>query len=163
MSSTPVRPARPPDVPAVVAMVHELAAFEESAQQCHLNADQLHTALFGPEPALFGHVGEAEDRSLQGFTLWFRNFSTWEGVHGIYLEDLYVRPAARGGGLGRALLRTLAEVCVERGYRRLDWSVLHWNPARAFYAGLGAEALTEWIPYRLEGAALHGLADGPTG
>jgi GNAT superfamily N-acetyltransferase len=153
-----IRPVRPDDVPAVVAMVHELAAFEEAAKQCHLTAGQLHEALFRPGAALFGHVAEAEDRSLQGVALWFLDFSTWEGVHGIYLEDLYVRPQARGGGLGRALLAELASVCVERGYRRLDWWVLHWNPARAFYAGLGATAMTDWIPYRLQGAALTALA-----
>ena len=153
-----IRPVRPSDVPAVVGMVHELAAFEKAAGSCHLTGEQLHAALFGPEPALFGHVAEAPDRSLPGFALWFLNFSTWEGVHGIHLEDLYVRPEARGDGVGRALLATLAGVCVERGYRRLDWWVLHWNPARAFYAGLGATAMTDWIPYRLEGDALTGLA-----
>jgi len=159
--STPaatIRPVRPFDVPAVVAMVHELAAFEEAADQCHLTGAQLHAALFGPAPALFGHVAEAADRSLQGLALWFLNFSTWEGVHGIYLEDLYVRPEARGAGVGRALLAALAGICVERGYRRLDWAVLHWNPARAFYAGVGGAAQTDWIPYRLEGRALHDLA-----
>ena len=82
-------------------------------------------------------------------SLWFLNFSTWEGAHGIYLEDLYVRPAARGTGAGRALLAELAAICVERGYRRLDWWVLHWNPAREFYHAIGAKAMDEWVPYRL--------------
>jgi GNAT superfamily N-acetyltransferase len=93
-----------------------------------------------------------------GFALWFLNFSTWEGVHGIYLEDLYVRPAARGTGAGRLLLATLAAICVERGYRRLEWWMIKWNPAAGFYASIGAVQMDEWVPYRLAGPALHGLA-----
>jgi GNAT superfamily N-acetyltransferase len=95
-----------------------------------------------------------------GCALWFLNFSTWQGVHGIYLEDLYVRPVARGAGVGRALLATLAELCVQRGYARLDWWVLHWNPAREFYHTIGAEPMDEWLPYRLTGPALASLAAG---
>ncbi|MDQ7907246.1 GNAT family N-acetyltransferase [Phytohabitans sp. ZYX-F-186] len=142
-------------------MVHELAEFERAPEQCHLTEPQLHTALFGPQPALFGHVavrGGAPSGDIIGYALWFLNFSTWEGVHGIYLEDLYVRPAARRTGAGRLLLTTLARICVERGYQRLDWWVLHWNPARDFYGALGAAAMDEWIPYRLSGPALHKLA-----
>jgi GNAT superfamily N-acetyltransferase len=90
--------------------------------------------------------------------LWFLNFSTWRGVHGVYLEDLYVRPSARGAGVGRALLATLAAVCAERGYERLDWWVLHWNPAREFYHSIEAVAMDEWVPYRLTGPALQTLA-----
>jgi GNAT superfamily N-acetyltransferase len=105
-------------------------------------------------------VAVLDDDLPVGFSLWFLNFSTWEGAHGIYLEDLYVRPQARGSGAGRALLTTLAAICVERGYRRLDWWVLHWNPARDFYAAVGATAMDEWIPYRLEGDALRRLAAG---
>jgi GNAT superfamily N-acetyltransferase len=149
-------------VPAVVAMVHELAEYERAPEKCHLTGPQLHTALFGPQPALFGHVAVDPDDVPVGFALWFLNFSTWEGVHGIYLEDLYVRPAARGSGAGRALLATLAGICVERGCRRLDWWVLNWNPARDFYATIGATAMDEWIPYRLTGDALHRLAQGAT-
>ncbi|TDC54330.1 GNAT family N-acetyltransferase [Micromonospora sp. KC207] len=157
--STPtVRPARPEDAPAVVAMVHELAEYERAADQCHLTTGQLTGALFGPAPALFGHVAVDEaDRPL-GFALWFLNFSTWAGVHGIYLEDLYVRPEARGTGAGRQLLATLAAICVERGYRRLDWSMIHWNPAARFYASIGASPMEEWVPYRLTGPALAALA-----
>jgi GNAT superfamily N-acetyltransferase len=153
-----VRPVRPDDVPAVVAMVHELAEYERAADECHLTEPQLHTALFADRPALFGHVAVEPDGVPVGFALWFLNFSTFEGVHGIYLEDLYVRPTARGSGAGRALLATLAGICVERGYRRLDWWVLHWNPARGFYAAIGAAAKDEWIPYRIEGDALRRLA-----
>ncbi|MGB2569736.1 GNAT family N-acetyltransferase [Micromonospora citrea] len=139
-------------------MVHELAEYERAPEQCHLTEGQLHAALFGPSPALFGHVAvDADDRPL-GFALWFLNFSTWEGVHGVYLEDLYVRPEARGTGAGRALLATLAALCVERGYRRLDWWMIHWNPAARFYASIGAEQMREWLPYRLTGPALHALA-----
>jgi GNAT superfamily N-acetyltransferase len=97
-----------------------------------------------------------------GVALWFLNFSTWAGVHGIYLEDLYVRPTARGTGAGRALLAELARLCVERGYERLDWAVLHWNPARDFYGAIGAVPMDEWIPYRLAGAPLR-LVAGPAG
>ncbi|MEV0428349.1 GNAT family N-acetyltransferase [Micromonospora sp. NPDC049836] len=153
-----IRPARPEDVPAVVAMVHELADYERAPEQCHLTEEQLTVALFGPAPALFGHVAvDAADQPI-GFALWFLNFSTWAGVHGIYLEDLYVRPAARGTGAGRRLLATLAAICVERGYRRLDWWMINWNPAARFYAAIGATPMDEWVPYRLTGPALHALA-----
>ena len=97
-----------------------------------------------------------------GFALWFLNFSTWAGVHGIYLEDLYVRPAARGTGAGRLLLATLADICVRRGYRRLEWWMIDWNPAAGFYASIGAEQMSEWVPYRLSGAALRELAGHAT-
>jgi GNAT superfamily N-acetyltransferase len=153
-----IRPVRPQDVPAVVSMVHELAEFEAAAAECFLTEDQLHSALFAPQPAVYAHVAIDGDECV-GFALWFLNFSTWEGVHGIYLEDLYVRPTVRGRGAGRALLAELARLCLERGYKRLDWWVLHWNPARDFYAALGAKAMDAWIPYRLEGDPLRSLAD----
>ncbi len=152
-----IRPVKPADVPAVVAMVHELAEFERAPDQCRLTEAQLHAALFNPAPALFGHVA-CQDGEPVGFTLWFLNFSTWRGVHGIYLEDLYVRPSARGTGAGRALLAALAQVCAERGYERMDWWVLHWNPAREFYHAVDAVAMDEWVPYRLTGPALRALA-----
>lgn len=158
--STPrysIQPVRPQDVPAVVAMVHELAEYERAPEQCHITEPQLTAALFGPTPALYGHVAFDESGLPVAMTLWFLNFSTWEGVHGIYLEDLYVRPVARGHGLGKAMLATVAGVCVERGYPRLDWWVLNWNPAREFYHALGAVAMDEWVPYRLTGDALNGL------
>jgi GNAT superfamily N-acetyltransferase len=155
-----IRPARPSDVPAVVSMVHELAAYERAPEQCHLTAEQLDAALFAPAPALFGHVAVAATDEPYGFALWFLNYSTWEGVHGIYLEDLFVRPQARGSGAGRALLAALAGICVDRGYRRLDWWVLRWNPAREFYASIGAKPMDEWVPYRLDGDALRSLATG---
>ena len=139
-------------------MVHELAEFERAPGSCRLTEEQLNAALFASRPALFGHVVvDAADRP-QGYALWFVTFSTWEGVHGIGLEDLYVRPEARRGGAGRALLARLAALCVERGYSRVDWGVLDWNPARDFYHRLGAQPLDGWLPYRLTGAALRDLA-----
>jgi GNAT superfamily N-acetyltransferase len=140
-------------------MVHELAEFERAAAQCHLTREQLHTALSGPAPALFGHVAVGPDDVPLGFALWFLSFSTWEGVHGIFLEDLYVRPQARGSGAGRALVATLAALCLQRGYQRLEWAVLTWNPALDFYAALGAVVMHEWSPHRLSGAALVKLAE----
>jgi GNAT superfamily N-acetyltransferase len=175
-----IRPARPEDVPAVVAMVHELAEYERAAEQCHLTTEQLTSALFASAPgrgvasdapswssrttapALFGHVAvDAHDEPV-GFALWFLNFSTWAGVHGIHLEDLYVRPAARGTGAGRLLLAALADICVRRGYQRLEWWMIDWNPAAGFYASIGAEQMSEWVPYRLSGAALRELAEHAT-
>ena len=100
-------------------------------------------------------AGEEEDRRVVGMALWFLTFSTWTGRHGIHLEDLFVEPAHRGSGLGKALLTTLAQVCCERGYRRLEWKVLRWNaPSIAFYESLGAHPQVEWETYRLDGAAL---------
>lgn len=150
-----IRRITEPDVPAVVELVHELARYENAAEQCQLTSASLHTALFGNKPALFGHVAEV-DRHVAGFALWFLNFSTWEGVHGIYLEDLFVQPAYRGRGLGKTLLRTLAAESVHQGYARLEWSVLNWNePAIQFYTAAGALPLDEWTGYRLTGAALR--------
>jgi GNAT superfamily N-acetyltransferase len=152
-----IRRIEPTDVPAVVEMVHELAAFERSPLECHLTEAQLRSALFARTPALFGHLAEVAHEPV-GFALWFLNFSTWRGVHGIYLEDLYVRPTARGGGVGQALLATLAAICAERGYERLEWWVLEWNPARRFYDAIGATPMHEWVPYRLTGEPLRSLA-----
>jgi GNAT superfamily N-acetyltransferase len=157
MSDPRIRRASKEDVPAMVGLVYELAEFERAPDECHLTDDQLRTALFCESPALFGHVAEI-DGAVVGCALWFLNFSTWHGVHGIYLEDLYVQPQHRGGGLGRALLAALAEECVERGYTRLQWWVLNWNPAIDFYTALGAAPMDEWTVYRLTGDALAELA-----
>lgn len=154
-----IRPVRPADVDAVVGMVHELAVYEKAADQCHLNGDQFRAALFAEHPALFGHVAVGEDGAVVGMALWFLSYSTWDGVHGLHLEDLYVRPEHRGGGHGRALLAALAGVCVERGYTRLGWGVLTWNaPSLGFYRALGAEAMDEWTTMRLSGPPLRRLA-----
>jgi GNAT superfamily N-acetyltransferase len=153
-----VRPVRPDDVPAVVGLVRELAEYEKALDEVRLTEEQLHASLFGERPALFGHVAE-KDGAVVGVALWFLNFSTWRGTHGIYLEDLYVQPHHRGAGLGRELLRTLAAECVERGYSRLEWSVLDWNaPSIAFYEAQGAIPMDEWTVFRLTDEALRTFA-----
>jgi GNAT superfamily N-acetyltransferase len=154
-----IRAVTPDDVPAVVALVYELAEYERLIELCHLTEDQLTAALFGPSPALFGLVA-IDDGTVVGYALYFLNFSTWEGVHGIYLEDLYVHPDQRGSGLGRALLTGLAGVANERGYARVEWSVLDWNaPSIAFYRSLGAEPMDGWTVFRLTGPALRRAAE----
>lgn len=175
-----IRPATPADVPEIHAMVRELAEYEKALSDAKATEQQLHDALFGEHPAVFAHVAEEGDGggavggdgvgggrragggagggAIVGFALWFRNFSTWNGTHGIYLEDLYVRPHARGAGHGKALLTELARICVERGYGRLEWSVLDWNePSIAFYRALGAVAMDGWTVHRLDGGALASL------
>ncbi|MEW2345524.1 MULTISPECIES: GNAT family N-acetyltransferase [Streptomyces] len=156
-----IRDATPDDVPVLHAMIRELAAYEKEPEQARATEEQLREALFGERPAVFAHVAEADGEPV-GFALWFLNFSTWRGVHGIYLEDLYVRPHARGGGHGRALLTELARICVARGYERLEWAVLNWNaPSIGFYESLGARPQDEWTTYRLTDGALAAL--GGTG
>jgi GNAT superfamily N-acetyltransferase len=153
-----VRSIRPDDVPAVVGLVRELADYERALHEVRLTEEQLTRCLFGDSPALFGHVAE-DDGAVVGVALWFLNFSTWRGTHGIYLEDLFVQPRHRGKGLGKELLRTLAAVCVERGYSRLEWSVLDWNtPSIEFYEAAGALPLDEWTVFRLTDDALTDFA-----
>jgi GNAT superfamily N-acetyltransferase len=154
-----IRTATPADIPVIHALVRELADYEKALDEAKATPEQLHEALFGAHPAAFAHIAEDDTTGEPvGFTLWFLNFSTWRGVHGIYLEDLYVRPQARGGGHGKALLRELARICVERGYERLEWSVLNWNaPSIAFYEALGARPQDEWTVYRLTDEALGAL------
>ena len=155
-----VRPIRPDDVPAVVGLVRELAEYEKALHEVRLTEEQLHDRLFGEDPKLFGHVVEVDGRVVC-MALWFLNFSTWRGTHGIYLEDLFVQPQHRGSGLGRELLRTLAALCVERGYSRLEWSVLDWNtPSIDFYRAAGALPMDEWTVFRLTDDALQGFAAG---
>ncbi|MEW9516791.1 GNAT family N-acetyltransferase [Streptomyces tubercidicus] len=154
-----IREATPGDVPAILAMIGELAAYERAPEAAQATEPQLTEALFGPQPAAFALIAEDGDAPV-GFALWFRNFSTWTGTHGVYLEDLYVRPEARGGGHGKALLGALAEICVARGYERFEWSVLDWNePSIGFYRSIGAQPMDEWTVFRLTGKALHNLAD----
>jgi GNAT superfamily N-acetyltransferase len=153
-----IRAARPDDVPEIVAMVHELAAYERSAAECALTQAALASSLFADHPAAFAHVALDAAGNAAGFALWFLNYSTWTGTHGVYLEDLFVRPGHRGSGLGRQLLAELARICVDRGYHRLQWWVLDWNPATDFYRKLGAEPMQEWTVYRLAGQPLHALA-----
>lgn len=161
MTAAAVRPATPEDVPELVAMIGELAEYERARHEVEATEEHLHSTLFAEAPAVFAHVLEV-DGDVAGMAIWFLSYSTWLGAHNLYLEDLYVRPQHRGGGAGRLLLQTLAEICVQRGYRRLEWWVLDWNPARGFYDALGAEALTEWIPYRVSGDALDRLAHPAT-
>jgi GNAT superfamily N-acetyltransferase len=145
-----IRPARPDDVPVILSLVHELASYERAASSVVATADALSAALFGPSPAVFCHVAESASGEVVGFALWFLNFSTWLGRHGIWLEDLYVRPSHRGLGLGKALLTTLTGLAAERGYGRVEWWVLDWNePAQAFYRSLGAEPQDDWTVWRL--------------
>jgi GNAT superfamily N-acetyltransferase len=158
-----VRPAVAADVPEILAMIRELAVFEREPDAVEASEALIETALFGPSPAAFAHVVTDDDGSTVGFALWFLNFSTWRGRHGIYLEDLYVRPAARGSGAGRALLTELARICAARGYGRLEWWVLDWNAdAHAFYRRLGAVPMDEWTVWRLTGEALERLGSGGT-
>jgi GNAT superfamily N-acetyltransferase len=143
-----IRYATPADVPAILTLIRELATYEREPDAVEATEESLRAALFGDAPAAFCHVAE-EDGEVVGFALWFRNFSTWLGRHGIYLEDLYVRPSHRGHGLGRALLETLTAIAAERGYGRVEWAVLDWNePAQAFYRSLGAAPMDEWTVWR---------------
>jgi GNAT superfamily N-acetyltransferase len=153
-----IRPARPDDVPAILQLIHGLAEYERAAHEVRATEAQLHASLFGAQPAVFAHVAEDDGGEVVGFALWFLNFSTWLGRHGIYLEDLYVRPDHRGRGYGKALLTTLARLAVEQGYGRVEWWVLDWNePAIDFYRSLGATAMDEWTVFRLTGDALGAL------
>jgi GNAT superfamily N-acetyltransferase len=154
-----IRPARPEDVPAILGLVHDLAEYERAPDQAQATEAQLQRALFGPDATAFAHIAEEGDGEAAGFALWFLNFSTWTGRPGIYLEDLFVRPERRGRGYGRALLRELARICVERDYGRFEWSVLDWNaPSIGFYRALGAVPMDEWTVFRLSGDALRRLA-----
>ena len=153
-----VRPAARADGPVICRLIRELAAYENALDQVEITEAGLDAALFGPEPSVFAHVAEYRG-VVAGVALWFVNFSTWTGRHGIYLEDLFVSPAVRGAGLGRALLAELAGLCVDRGYGRLEWAVLDWNaPALGFYAALGAESVRGWQINRLAGDDLSALA-----
>ena len=154
-----IREATLSDISAIHNMIVELAVYEKEPNAVLATADDLRGILFGSNPALFAHVAEDDGGNVVGFALWFLNYSTWLGKHGIYLEDLYVKPDHRGSGYGKELLAHLAHICVTRGYGRLEWWVLDWNdPARGFYESIGAQALTEWIPYRVTGDQLTALA-----
>jgi GNAT superfamily N-acetyltransferase len=153
-----VRVATPDDVPAIGRMIRELAAFEREPDAVKTTPEQLHDALFGPDAVASALIALDEGGEPAGFALWYRSFSTWEGVPGIYLEDLYVSEDQRGSGLGRALLTSLARIVVHRGWTRLDWSVLRWNTeAIAFYDSIGGRPLDDWLTYRLSGPALDTL------
>lgn len=156
-----LRPARLQDAAVLLELIRDLAIYEKLLDQVDATIPGLTQALFGTAPRVFADIAEwTEDSHVEtaGFALWFYNFSTFRGRHGIYLEDLFVRPQFRGRGIGKALLQSLATRCVNEGLARLEWSVLDWNtPARQFYESLGAQGLTEWVPHRLTGEALRQL------
>ena len=155
-----IREATPADVPEILAMIHELADYEKAPHEVVATPGLLREALFGPDPAVYALIAEDEaNGGVIGFALWFRNFSTWLGRHGVYLEDLYVRPSHRGHGYGKALLQELARIAVERGYGRFEWWVLDWNtPAIDFYRSIDAVPMDEWTVYRVTGEPLRRLA-----
>lgn len=155
-----LRPAAPADTREIAAMIHELADFERAADQCTVTETQVRTALFGDSAILRAHVVE-HDGEVAATALWFHNFSTWDGVAGMFLEDLYVRPRFRRRGLARALLSALARECLDNGYTRLSWAVLHWNSgAIALYDAIGGQPQRELMTYRVSGPELAELA-GP--
>jgi len=157
-----IRLARPGDEADIVAMIHELAEFERALDQCTVTESQITAALFGEDrhtAVASCHLAEF-DGATAAMALWFRNFSTWDGVAGIHLEDLYVRPQFRRRGLARGLLSTLARVCVDNNYSRLSWAVLDWNAdAIALYDAVGGRDMPEWITYRVSGPELSALAE----
>ena len=154
-----IRPATPADLPLIAQFIRDLAEYEKLAHEVRFDEAKLGTNLFGPRPNAEVVIGEL-DGEPQGFALFFHNFSTFEGRPGLYLEDLFVRPEARGSGLGKALLAHLAQLCVERDCARLEWWVLDWNtPSIGFYQSLGAKLMDEWTVMRVDGDALTALAE----
>jgi GNAT superfamily N-acetyltransferase len=155
-----IRRAIPADITDITDMIYALAEFEHGADECSVTETQISTALFDDYPTVHGHVAEV-DGEIAAMALWFFSFSTWDGVAGIYVEDLFVRPGFRRRGLARALLAALAGECLDNGYTRLSWAVLNWNSdAIALYDGIGGQPQREWTTYRLSGPRLAELA-GP--
>lgn len=155
-----LRAARPGDEPGILAGIHALAVYEREPDAVENSVTALTETLFGAEPRAFAHVVEREGE-IVGIAVWFLTYSTWTGRHGIWLEDLHVDETQRGRGYGKALIAALAEVCVERAYTRLEWTVLDWNePAVAFYRSIGAAPMDEWTTQRLTGDQLSALAEG---
>jgi diamine N-acetyltransferase len=155
-----IRPAAAADARQIFDLVRELADYERLSHEVDTTAEQIAAVLFAERPTLFCDVAEWNGE-VAGFAMWFLNFSSFRGRHGIYLEDLFVRPAFRGHGIGKALMRNLAQRCVERGYARFEWAVLDWNrSAIDFYRGIGAELMDQWRVCRMTGPALTRFAGG---
>lgn len=153
-----LRQARPGDEPGILRCIQALADYEKEPDAVENTVDALTASLFGPEPQVFAHVVE-RGGEIVGIAIWFVTYSTWTGRHGIWLEDLIVDEGQRALGYGRALIASLASVCIERGYSRFEWTVLDWNePAIGFYRSIGAEPMSEWTTQRLTGDSLAALA-----
>lgn len=154
-----IRIAVPEDAPTILAFIRDLAEYEKLLHEVVADESTVRTTLFGPRPAAEVLIAELGGEPV-GFALFFQTYSTFLAKPGMWLEDLFVRPAARGKGIGRALMSACARVAVERQYGRFEWNVLDWNePAITFYASLGAKPMSEWIEQRVTGAALHALAE----
>lgn len=159
MSDLHIREATPEDLPVILRFITELAVYEREPDAVVATKAMLGDALFCDSPKVFALICEQGETPV-GFAVYFFNFSTWLGTHGVYLEDLYVTPEARGSGAGKALLREVARIAVANRCGRYEWNVLRWNtPAIEFYEAFGAEALNEWVGYRLEGEALRSFAE----
>lgn len=153
-----IRPANINDTDEILAMIYELALYEKAPDEAKATREQIIESFFADDPKVYCEIVEA-DGAVAGFAIWFLNYSTWQGKHGIYLEDLFIRPQYRGHGFGKALLKHLAAICDERGYGRFQWWVLDWNqPAIDFYNSLGAVAMDEWTVFRVSEQALTQLA-----
>jgi len=152
-----IRSARPEESAIILRLIKDLAEYEKAPDQVEATESDLKATIFSKEPKVFCDVVEV-DGEIVGMAIWFLNYSTWQGKHGIYLEDLFIKPEYRGRGYGKALLIHLAKLCEEKGYGRFQWWVLDWNsPAIDFYRSLGAEAMDEWTVYRVSGKALKDL------
>jgi GNAT superfamily N-acetyltransferase len=155
-----IRLAKPEDIADIHRLIYELAVYEKAPEQMVATVDQINQSLFKDNPVAFAHVAEV-DGQIVGIALWFLNYSTWLGKPGIYLEDLFVQPEYRGHGIGKGFMKTLAQLCTERGYERFQWWVLDWNkPSIEFYKSLGAVPMDEWTVFRLSGDALKKFANG---
>jgi GNAT superfamily N-acetyltransferase len=154
-----IRPAKREEVGDVLQLIQDLATYEKAPDQVEASRDDLLNTIFAKEPRVFCDLVEV-DGQIAGMAIWFLNYSTWQAKHGIYLEDLYIKPEFRARGYGKALLKHLAQICDKEGYGRLQWWVLDWNsPAIEFYRSFGAEAMDEWTVYRTSGQALKDLGD----
>ena len=154
-----IRPAKREEVGEVLQLIQDLATYEKAPEQVEASEDDLLNTIFTKEPRVFCDLVEV-DGQIAGMAIWFLNYSTWQAKHGIYLEDLYIKPEFRARGYGKALLKHLAQICDKEGYGRLQWWVLDWNsPAIEFYKSFGAEAMDEWTVYRTSGLALKNLGN----